>query len=108
MPRAQKIPALFCLFDGECLQSRKAIALLPGSPVKTCGLQEPHSLRCIVVHLRAGNERNRGEIQLQQTHILDNQSVGAQLIDLPDDIEGLGEFPVCQDGIERHIDLGVI
>ena len=41
-------------------------------------------------------------------NILDNQSVSAQLIYLPDDIEGLGKLPVSQDGIERHIDFGVI
>ena len=78
------------------------------NPFKAHRFEELHFFRGVVVHLRAGNEGDRGEIQLEQTHILDNQTIGPQLKDLPDDLKGLGEFPVRQDGIERHVHPGVI
>mgnify|MGYP000928270330 CR=1 FL=1 len=42
--------------------------------------EERHPFGRVVVHLRAGDQRNRRQIALQQPHILDNQPVHADVV----------------------------
>ena len=46
-------------------------------------LQELHLLWCAVVHLRAGMEWNWRKRQSQQAHVLHNQRIHSQAVELP-------------------------
>ena len=58
-------------------------------------LPESHALRTLVVHLRAGNQRQRGQVTFQQPNILDDQPIHSRLLKLPAQPLGLGQLVVA-------------
>ena len=71
-------------------------------------LQEFHLLHGGVVHLRAGDQRQGRQIQLQQADVLDDQAVDARLVELMDHLLGRGQLVVAEQRVQRHVDAGVV
>ena len=49
---------------------------------------------------------NRWQIELQQSHILDDQGIRTRFIQLMSQLLGHGQFIILQQGIEGDIDMG--
>jgi hypothetical protein len=56
------------------------------------------------VGLGAGVELDRRQVELEEAHVLDDQRVGAGLVELADQALGAGHFLVEQDGVAGHED----
>ena len=59
------------------------------------------------VGLGAGVQLDRGQIQFQQAHVLDDQDIGASVVDVPCQLACRLEFVIAQDGVERDEDSAV-
>lgn len=57
------------------------------------------------MHLGAYDERNRGEVELEQTGILNNQSIGSRQVDLAYQPACLLNLPVGENCIKRNVDF---
>ena len=67
-------------------------------------LQKRDSLGCAVVHLSAGNERNRGQVQLQKPRVLDDETVYSERVELLDQALRLRELIVAQQRVYGDVD----
>ena len=70
--------------------------------------QELHLACRAVVHLRAGMEGYRREVQAEQAHVLHNEGIDPGTIQVPNELLGFGELFVLQDGIEGDIDTDIV
>ena len=69
-------------------------------------LQKLYLFRGAVVGLGAGVQRDGGQIERQQPHVLHDQRIGPCLVDLMGQAPGLLQLVVVQQGIEGDEDLG--
>lgn len=70
--------------------------------------QKLNAFKGIVVTLRAGVETDGGQVHFQQAQILHNDGVGAQLVQLSNQLAGILQFVVVQQRIDSHIEFGAI
>ena len=61
-----------------------------------------------VVHLRTGMQRDRRQIELCNSHILNNQRIHSGTIQIPDHRFGVLQFLVTQDRIHRDINTDIV
>ena len=83
----------------DCGNFRKRKLSRQYDPFEAHILEEADLFRGVIVHLSAGDERNRGKIHLEEARILDNQSVRSYLIELPNDMNSFGDLLVGENGI---------
>ena len=69
---------------------------------------ESHPLGGRVVHLRAGDQRQRRQVQLQQPHILDDQAVHARVIELVDHLLRRAQLVIAEQRVQGHVDPRVV
>jgi hypothetical protein len=60
------------------------------------------------VGLGGGVQLDRGQVELQQAHVLHDQRVHPGVVQLPDLLAGAFQLVVAQDGVERGEHLGVV
>jgi hypothetical protein len=60
------------------------------------------------VGLRAGVQLDRRQVEFEQTHVLDDQRIGADLVQLPRQLPRRFQFVIAQQGVERNQDLRVV
>ena len=60
------------------------------------------------MHLCAGDQWHRRQVQFEQTDVLDNQSVDADAMELADHLLCLRQLVVAQQCVQGHIDPDVI
>ena len=65
--------------------------------------QESHPFWRMVVHLRAGEKRQRRQVQLQQPGVLDDQRVRARLVQFARHVFREGDFFIEEQGVERNV-----
>ena len=70
--------------------------------------QEGHPFRGVVVHLRAGKQRQGRQLRFQQPDILDDQGVHPGLVQLVSQRSRLRQFFIIQQGVERGIHPGAV
>ena len=70
--------------------------------------QKPDAFEGIVVTLRAGVETDGRQVHFQQSEILHNDGVGAQLVQLYNQLAGILQFVVIQQRIDGNIEFGAI
>ena len=70
--------------------------------------QELHLLCIAIVHLRTCMKRYRREIQAQQAHVLHNECIHPDTVQIPYELLGIFQFLILQDGVESDIDTGII
>ena len=70
-------------------------------------LQKARLLGRADVGLGAGVELDRWQVHAQQAHVLDDQRVGAGVVELPDQASRRLQFVVAQDRVERDKDAGI-
>ena len=76
-------------------------------------LQKGHPLGGVVVHLRAGDQGDGRQVAFQQAHVLDDDGVDAQLVELVDQAHGLGQLVVVEQRVDgdvhpRPVGVGVL
>ncbi len=69
-------------------------------------LQKLHLLRGAVVGLGTGMQRDGGQVERQQPHVLHDQRIGPRFIDLVGQPPGLLQLVIVQQGVEGDEDLG--
>ena len=69
-------------------------------------LQEAHLLRRAVVHLRAGVQRDGGQVHRGDGHVLRDEGVRARLVEPVDDALRLLQLLFLEDGVQCHVDAG--
>ena len=69
-------------------------------------LQKLHLLRGAVISLGTGMQRNGGQIERQQPHVLHDQRIGPRFVDLVGQPPGLLQLVIVQQGVEGNEDLG--
>ena len=71
---------------------------------ESCFMEKLHLLNGTVVHLRTGMQGDRREVQHGDAHILHDEGIYPNAIELPNQSFGFFQFLVLQDGIQRDID----
>ena len=66
-------------------------------------VEELHLLRCTVVHLRAGMQRDGRKVEFQQSHVLHDERIHSGTIQRPHQPFRLGQFLVLQYRIDRDV-----
>ena len=74
---------------------------------EACVLQKARFFGRADVGLGAGVQLDRGQVDFEQAHVLDDQCVRARLIHLPGHLARGLQFVVAQDGVERDEDAAV-
>ena len=82
------------------------VAALDHDPREADVLQEARLLRGADVGLGAGMQLDRRQVELQQPHVLDDQHVGAGVVDIPGHAARRLQLVVAQDGVVRDEDAG--
>ena len=70
--------------------------------------QEFHFLRRAVVHLCTGMQRNRGQIQTGDSHVLYDEGIHPHPVQIPNHFLGICQFLFLQDGIDSHVNAYAI
>ena len=65
--------------------------------------QEAHFLRRAVIHLRAGMKRNGRQVEAGNAHILHDERIYADAVQVPNHRLGIFQLLILQNGIHRHV-----
>ena len=71
-------------------------------------LQEGHLGGGVVVHLGAGDERQRRQVAFEQAGVLDDQAVGPDLVELPGQPLRLRELAVGENRVDGDVDASPV